>query len=140
MEGSKLLYAKVLVGRQEIAKPIVTIIFVPWIFLVFCFFLLLFYTYLELKKYALFNKFLSQKRQPIWQEERDGGYEQNYFYILDIYHSLIINLFVYILVHKKQRKSKTKLLHSLKWSRTEAVRKIIQLLHIKLQRHIKMQQ
>ena len=132
MEGSKLLDANVLDGRQDIAKPIVTIIFVPWIFLVFCFFLLLFYTYLEL--------FLSQKRQPIWQKERDGGYEQNYFYILDIYHSLIINLFVYILVHKKQRKSKTKLLHSLKWSRTEAVRKIIQLLHIKLQRHIKMQQ
>ena len=25
--------------------------------------------------YTLFNKFLSQKRQPIWQEERDVGYE-----------------------------------------------------------------
>ena len=61
MEGSKLLDAKVLDGRQEIAKPIVTIIFVPWIFLVFCFFLLLFYTYLELKSMHCSTSFCHKK-------------------------------------------------------------------------------
>ena len=48
---------------------------------------------LGVKKHTLFNKFLSQKRQQICQEERDVGYEGRkgaFFvrYTLDIYHSL----------------------------------------------------
>ena len=37
---------------------------------------------------------------------------------------------MYLLVHKKQGRSKTKLPNILKWSRTEAARKTIQLLDI----------
>ena len=45
---------------------------------------------LRVKKLTVFNKFLSQIKQPIWQEERNWGYEGRkemifVCYILGIY-------------------------------------------------------
>ena len=137
-------------------------------FFIFLFIFTLLYMF-GVKKYTLFNKFLSQKRQPIWCYEKDVRYEKKeselFFVcqILDIYYSLNsiiywidlnlghyscryiqkkkekkkrevyivwLDLFVYIIVYKKQGRSKTNLLDLLKRRRTEAVRKIIQLLHV----------
>ena len=63
MECRKLLDAHVFNGWQEIAKPIVTNIVVPWIFAILSLFTILYIV--RVKKYTLFNKFLLQKRQPI---------------------------------------------------------------------------
>ena len=70
MEGRKLLDAHVLIGLQKIAKLIVqTVLPCEYLRLLFLFTIL----YVrEVKKQALFNKFLSQK----FQEERDVGYEE----------------------------------------------------------------
>ena len=63
MEGRKLLLAYVFNGWQEIAKTIVANIIVPWIFEILFLFTILYM--LGAKRHALFNIFLSQKRQPI---------------------------------------------------------------------------
>ena len=63
MESRELLDAHVFNGRQEIAKPIVTNI-VFYGFFRFLFLFIILYI-LGVKKYILFKKFLSQKRQSI---------------------------------------------------------------------------
>ena len=91
MEGRKLPDTNVFDGRQEIVNLLLpTLLFRR--FLRFLFLFTLLYT-LGVKKYRLFKKFPSLKRQPIWQEERDGGYAGRNeiifcIYILDIYYSL----------------------------------------------------
>ena len=72
MEGRKLLDAQVLNGRQKLLKPSLQTFF-SMDFWEFCFFSH-FSTYLGVKKHTLFNKFLPQKWQLIWQEIV-GGYE-----------------------------------------------------------------
>ena len=72
IKGKKLLDAQVFNGRQKLLKlPLQTF---------FCGFLRVLFLFthsyiLGFKKHTLFNKFLSQKQQPIWQEKRVAGCE-----------------------------------------------------------------
>ena len=77
-------------GRKVLNLLLPTLLFRR--FFHFCFFSL-FYTYLELKSIYCSTSFWRKKRQPIWQEARDEGYEERkgiifVCYILDIYYSL----------------------------------------------------
>ena len=62
-------------------------------FLGFLFLFTFFYT-VRVKKNRLFNKFLSQNRQPIWQEKRDGDYEGRKGIIFCILHCILYVLFI----------------------------------------------
>ena len=63
MEGRKLLDAHVFNIQEQIAKPIVRNFVFSWVFLRVVFLFTLLYI-LGVKKHTLFNKFLSQRRQP----------------------------------------------------------------------------
>ena len=76
MKRRKLVYAQVFNGRQKLLKLSLQTFFFLWIFKSFISFHTYILTYIfGVKKYTLFNMFLSQKWHAIWQEERVGGYE-----------------------------------------------------------------
>ena len=73
MEDRKLLYAQVFNGLQKLLKlSLQTSFFCGFLSVSFLFGLIYIH---GVKKHTLFNKFVSQKWQPIWQEEKIGGYE-----------------------------------------------------------------
>ena len=92
MEGRELLDAHVFNRRQEIERLLQTLFFRGFFRLLFLFAIAYI---LGVKKHTLFNKHLSQKWQPIWQEERDVGYERRkeiIFCMLCSGHMLFINI------------------------------------------------
>ena len=97
MEGRKLLYAQVFIGRQKLLKLLLQTLFLCGFLRVSFLFTLIYI--LGVKKHTWFNTFLSQKWQPIWQEERVGGYEGRkgmIFCMLYPWHRLPIELHKHI--------------------------------------------
>ena len=80
IEGRELLDAHYLMDdRKLLGLSLQTLFFRRFSRFLFLF---TFLHILGVKKHTLFNKFLSQKRHPIYQEERDAGYEGNMYICL----------------------------------------------------------
>ena len=86
MKRRKLVYAQVFNGRQKLLKLSLKTFFSCG-FLRVSFLFTLTYIF-GVKKYTLFNMFLSQKWHAIWQEESVGGYEgrqgMNFLYVVSL--------------------------------------------------------